>query len=261
MPKSEIFSGASHHISIGNRALRLYYGVFTNTVPWAFLVVCIYLSFRHPSVLENHILLKDTWGGGGFVEKATVAILLVGICYGVGALIIHRKKFNNRLLYLWTIGWCLALIYFAGEEASWGQWYFGWETPESVAVANKQQETNLHNMSSWLNEKPRMLVEFWIIIAGIILPLLFTVKPGKRSGHWMRWIYPGFFGFSAVICFCLLKAVGWIDSEAFIQLGNSELRELYIAYFLSLYLIWLYFALKRDESVPKTNGIAEKPEI
>ena len=34
----------------------------------------------------------------------------------------------------------------AGEEISWGQRVFGWETPQTVAEVNLQQETNLHNL-------------------------------------------------------------------------------------------------------------------
>lgn len=42
----------------------------------------------------------------------------------------------------------LALLFVAGagEEISWGQRIFGWQTPESVAQVNVQQETNLHNL-------------------------------------------------------------------------------------------------------------------
>ncbi len=40
----------------------------------------------------------------------------------------------------------LVLIVMIGEEISWGQRIFGWETPADYAVINKQGETNLHNL-------------------------------------------------------------------------------------------------------------------
>ncbi len=40
----------------------------------------------------------------------------------------------------------VGIIFMIGEEISWGQRLFGWETPESYASINKQEETNLHNI-------------------------------------------------------------------------------------------------------------------
>jgi len=34
----------------------------------------------------------------------------------------------------------------AGEEASWGQWFLGFETPPAIAEVNHQGELNLHNV-------------------------------------------------------------------------------------------------------------------
>lgn len=38
------------------------------------------------------------------------------------------------------------LLLMIGEELSWGQRIFGWETPEKIANLNQQSETNLHNL-------------------------------------------------------------------------------------------------------------------
>ena len=42
----------------------------------------------------------------------------------------------------------LAMLFFVGggEEISWGQRIFGWETPDSFQKSNLQRETNLHNL-------------------------------------------------------------------------------------------------------------------
>src|SRR3546814_4167282 len=52
----------------------------------------------------------------------------------------------------------------AGEEASWGQHYAGWLTPDNWQALNDQGETNLHNTSSWLDQKPRTLLEIGVIV-------------------------------------------------------------------------------------------------
>ena len=42
----------------------------------------------------------------------------------------------------------LAILFFfgGGEEISWGQRIFGWETPDAFQEANVQRETNIHNL-------------------------------------------------------------------------------------------------------------------
>jgi len=43
----------------------------------------------------------------------------------------------------------LALLFFfgGGEEISWGQRIFGWDTPQAFEQANVQRETNIHNLN------------------------------------------------------------------------------------------------------------------
>ena len=56
-----------------------------------------------------------------------------------------------------------------GEEISWGQHLFKWETPEFFNIYNIQNETNLHNMSNLLNELPRSLVFIWCSLSIFII--------------------------------------------------------------------------------------------
>jgi len=37
-------------------------------------------------------------------------------------------------------------VFAGGEEISWGQRIFGWETPDSLASINAQDETTIHNL-------------------------------------------------------------------------------------------------------------------
>ena len=94
----------------------------------------------------------------GIIEHLTVLVLIPGILAGLLALFRYSGHPTPRFMILWILSWSLACIYFAGEEASWGQWYFNWKTPDFMAGINDQGETNLHNMSSWLDQKPRTLV-------------------------------------------------------------------------------------------------------
>ena len=60
------------------------------------------------------------------------------------------------------IGWfhvLLALVFIFGalEEVSWGQRLFGWSTPEGLASVNDQQETTLHNITSFNQVLPTVI--------------------------------------------------------------------------------------------------------
>jgi hypothetical protein len=184
-----------------------------------------------------------------FFEHGTVAVLLPAVlaAFWAGA----RGRFPRPWVRWWIVGWALACLYFAGEEASWGQHYFGWDTPEAIAERNKQDETNLHNMSSWLNMKPRTLVETWIVVGGLVLPIVRRIRAPERfaAGPDLSrpddWFWPT----SAGIATASINLVGrgfdashkWFEpeSEPFMvleRLGSSEAREFFIASFLSVWL-------------------------
>lgn len=145
--------------------------------------------------------------------------------------------------------WTLACIYFAGEECSWGQWYFGWETPEAMAELNDQSETNLHNMSSWLDQKPRFVVEMFVIVAGLLLPVWMRLRghgPAERPAA--HWIVAPSLCWSAAAWFLATRVSDIIDVGLFSQLGDSELRELSVAWFLTLYLLSFALRLRRHDA-------------
>lgn len=61
----------------------------------------------------------------------------------------------------------LAIVFFFGfgEEISWGQRIFDWNTPEALAEVNAQDETNIHNLQffvSWTEDNERK--DFWALL-------------------------------------------------------------------------------------------------
>ena len=187
------------------------------------------------------LVRKDSYpDGGGFFERATSPVLFPGIVAGAYAWWRWRSKLPRWWLRWGLLGWVAACFYFAGEECSWGQWYFGWGTPEVIAEVNAQGETNLHNTSSWLNQKPRAAIELFIIVGGFLAPVMLLLakrsEPNPREP--LAWILAPRMCWSAG----LLNLGLWICSRLEVdpitsRLGESELREFTIAWFLSLYLI------------------------
>lgn len=143
----------------------------------------------------------------------------------------------------WLGAWvglsALSCFYVAGEEISWGQHIMDWATPDYWDNLNDQGETNLHNTSSWLDQKPRLILEIGVVMGGIIIPLLMKVKPGFLPKRF-NIIYPsGFLCVTAGI-FLALKIADKADMfgvQLFVR--GSEVQELYLFYFVLLYCVML----------------------
>jgi hypothetical protein len=74
-----------------------------------------------------------------------IAFTFVGIALGLAAFVNHRRADSSRTISILLIVMALGLLVAGMEEISWGQTFFGWQTPESVMAWNFQNETNLHN--------------------------------------------------------------------------------------------------------------------
>ena len=184
-----------------------------------------------------------TWIDGelGLIELATPLLSIIGAGYGI-ALVRDLAREGLSKLLVWGALLTLACIYFAGEELSWGQHLFGWSTPESVARLNDQQETNLHNMSSWLDQKPRLLLEIWVLVGGLILPLVGYREWRRFAREDLRsWFWPTFDCMPTALLAILvrlperIKDLAGLESLPY-ELRYSEPQEYYFALFLLLYL-------------------------
>lgn len=208
-------------------------------------LAAVYMALFEPDFYHNRFVVKDGVGTTGIAEHLTWIILIPGIILALMA----SARFVSLLpktANIWLLVWAAACVYFAGEEASWGQWYFLWDTPEALAEINDQQETNLHNTSSWLDQKPRLLVELWIFVGGVIWPILrfFGVRPQVPPSDQRHWFAVPNMCFSAALLFTLVRFCDWSSNPTLHSLGNSEFRELTIALFLTLYLSSFWFRLK-----------------
>jgi len=109
----------------------------------------------------------------------------------------------------------------------------------------------LHNVSHWLDQKPRSLVEMWMVFAGLIVPIIRHFRPNAlwADRNWSQWFWPTRIGIPTILAFlfCLIVAIAAkitkrVDLH---QLGNNELREFYLAVFLSGYLLSIWYRLRQ----------------
>ena len=121
-----------------------------------------------PSNVCNE-LFKNYWLENGFIENLQAIFVLVSI------IILIKIKFNLKKLNfinLFIIIKIFALIYYLGEEISWGQHFFKWDSPIIFQEINNQKETNLHNISNLFDQLPRALVFFWCAFSIILIKFI-----------------------------------------------------------------------------------------
>ena len=102
--------------------------------------------------------------------------------------LLHRDKMPPKVALLF-LGLGFFYIVCAGEEVSWGQRVFGWETPENFKEANEQGETNLHNLEN-LPIHPKDIVSWFMKLFGIGLPVIFFYAFKKRDHLLRRCVAP-----------------------------------------------------------------------
>lgn len=179
--------------------------------------------------------------GWGMLELSHVALPLAGFVTGLGTLALAPLR-RNRPLFAWVVLGSLACLTIAGEEASWGQHYLGWATPEAWRAINDQGETNLHNVSSWLDQKPRLLLELGVIVGGIGVPLAALARASIRQSRYAIILPPLVCLPSALLAEASRLAERLLDLArpgAYFFYRASEVQELYFYLFLLFYLIVL----------------------
>ena len=193
------------------------------------------------------VIDKPTYGAylqreGGILE--TLHSLLAFASAAVAARILFIREVRaDPLITAWLALFVVGGIYLGGEEASWGQHYFGWQTPEEWAAINRQEETNLHNTSIWLDHVPRVAITLAIVLGGVVIPWM------KLAGSRLLWervdfVYPPL----ALISLAVLLLIGVIEDaieastdilDNVFAFSSGEMQENFIISFVFFYLLFL----------------------
>lgn len=201
-------------------------------VPLLFLAVqaVIEVVFDHETLVHMHT-------EGGPHESLQFFLLVAAMIVAVRTLVGFPVRARPWLAAYIALA-ALCCLYVAGEEVSWGQHIIGWTTPEFWAAVNDQGETNLHNTSSWLDQKPRLLLEIGVGIGGLLIPALRRWRPGALPVRFAA-LYPP--DWLAVTAGCaLLCKVADAAAEGFglnVFERVSEVIELYLYWFVFLYMV------------------------
>lgn len=214
-------------------------------IMWAGIPALIILSQILIETCVPHQYLSALHSEGGPHETLQFIFALIAMLYAFRCLFMLIPQ-KQPLLISWVTCFCLGCAYIAGEEVSWGQHIFEWGTPEFWSNVNDQDETNLHNTSSWLDQKPRLILLIGVVVGGIIIPLMQRLK-SKYLPQKIAIIFPPAILSLTAICAITTKIIDKINdyiADVVLLTRGSEVEELFMFYFVMLYLMVLYQRIK-----------------
>jgi hypothetical protein len=200
----------------------------------------------------------------GLVEVGTVLFLAIALATAI-LLLVRKPSSPPPGFVAWMSMMALGCLYFGGEEASWGQHYFGWSTPDAWAAINEQQETNFHNLGGILDQAPRLILSIGVLVGGVILPLWLRGKgrDSALSRHPMHWVLPTI----VVMPSAIIAAVVTIPKGVFEALERplpylldfrpGETKEYAFGLFLMLYMLSLW----RRRAELRTSGALSASDV
>jgi|GEM_PF-679591 len=176
--------------------------------------------------------------GYGLLEISHFFIPLFGLFIAGSLLMLPFVRARPFVFSVALIG-AISCLYIAGEEMSWGQHFFHWNTPEYWAAINRQDETNLHNAYLILEGLPRSILQVCIAIGGLGVPLVAAFYPGVRACRVSLFLPP-----PALVPTSLgavgLKLVDHLQQSGYLTNllhRPSETIETYLYFFILVYLI------------------------
>ena len=117
-----------------------------NLSTFGYLCVCLnaiffgYILVTEPII--RHSIFFDLTKEDSYVENLTaILFFLAGFLLVIVAT--TERRIFPRCIYI--LG-CVAFMFVAGEEISWGQRIFGFDTPENLMNINLQNEFTIHNI-------------------------------------------------------------------------------------------------------------------
>ena len=234
-----------------------------NPFLWFIFPILITLIFFIVKFLNINLFIAYFKGEKGIIENGTFFILLISIITTFSVIKKIKTKLLSKNFYVLMILFLIGLVYFAGEEISWGQHWFNWETNNFFKNFNDQSETNFHNISSWFDQKPRFVLILFVILGGTIIPLFFdnSKKYFLLKYDSLKWFCPTFCCFpSSLTCLfiysldnlykILCYGTPGIDIKCkyipeLFYFRTSEILEFYISFFLLIYILSINSRLKK----------------
>lgn len=216
--------------------------IFYAIVPTAVFCALMIIAYVSPAAYNVYF---D--GETAYLEISHIVLPLIAALMAARLIFaFHRDR--NMPMTVFSVLAVAASVFAAGEEASYGQHFFGWEADGVFLELNDQKETNLHNIGSWFDQKPRAILEVITILAGLVVPFM-----QERVRGWLpKFMKPyvtGFWFMPIAILIQLSELPKRLDLEGvgiIPDIRYSEFQEFFIFYFLVLAVWHISECRKRD---------------
>lgn len=232
---------------------------------WLWLPVVILAALLASRLVIADVYAYETWieSERGVIENGTAIILFPAIVLGL-RIYLRRRLLPGPWLGTWILLLTAAALFFSGEEISWGQQWFVWDTPNWMAAHNLQGETNLHNISKQLTSRtPKFIAGATVILGGLLFPLWQRWRGVSWDPeNWRYWLAPTSIvvptAVLALLCRLTDRVAVWLDLDGTppLDVDFGEIQELYIGLFLTLYLYSIFCRLTAravSAGTPETN--------
>ncbi len=212
---------------------------------WFVISLLIVISFLAILSVDRELYMELAKEGTNTERLTSIFYLAAGILFLVRAVKDYRQTKSVKML-MFPLLFGLFFLFIAGEEESWGQWLFYYDTPEAIKNMNTQKELNVHNLSilsSFIS--PHGVLNLLALMTGIIIPLVYLmVSPLRRLLNRLR------FPVSPLACMTLFilglfyeKASGYI----YYNWASAEIREFLFSIAFLLFSISAYRVRNRRE--------------
>jgi hypothetical protein len=239
--------------------------------PIIYLVLLIYIPLTYVVLALGNKAIAATVPEDHFFELIGASSLLITSLLFLYGFRFARKTLDKswvslakQLVY---VGLALLFFFGAGEEISWGQRIFGFETPKALAQANKQDELNLHNLSIFETSKlftaDRMFDVFWFLFAVLTPGVALLLPAFKRSAS--RFIPIVYWGIGLLFLYNYLwaKAAKFIYETAYtfdkisLKQAIQEIKESNYAIVFVLVGLFAIWDLNKSKDI---NTLPLEPE-
>lgn len=197
-----------------------------------------------------------------FIEEDGVSedlqVIFWTLALGLGFIVTKRLwKNGTKIFALLYLILNLGIIFIIGEEISWGQRIFGWETSAKMKAINKQAETNIHNIEGvgdkikWLH----VVVGAYGTVCPLLL-LLYNIDPRHQQAAVLLVPHYTLLPYFAATFLWRLQAVLWKPPKLlyFVISEYSEVMELVLAV---AFFMFLFFQFRRLKSPVPQNRIVD----
>lgn len=170
-------------------------------------------------------------------------------------------KAGYRVIALLYLALGLGIFFLTGEEISWGQRIFGWQTSESMRAINKQGETNIHNL-----ESVRFVFK-WIVVTigafGLFLPLIVVrskaLAPYREVTSLVVPHYT-FLPYFAIIFLWKLQANLYRPPKKFYFVVEQYSEVIELVLYIALFLFMVY-QLRKFKNSETPSLVEEEPVL